>query len=93
MKSTHGLLTLNKSETKFAKVMFSQVCVCPLGGGGIRAGREACMAGGCALWGACVAWGHAWWGACMVGGMHGRRECMHGKGACLAGGMHATHTP
>ena len=63
-------------QTKFAKVMFLQVSVCPRGKGAcVVAGRGACVvAGG----GACVVagGGHAWllggvcvcWGACMVVG-------------------------
>ena len=48
-------------QTKFAKVMFLQVCVCPQWGRGRAWG--ACMAGG-----ACMARGHAWQGACMARG-------------------------
>ena len=80
-------------QTKFAKVMFSQVSVCP---------RGVCMAGGHAWQGACMAgsvcgsrhaWqeGHAWQAS-----MHGRGHvwwvrrcpwqevCMTG-GVCMAG--------
>ena len=67
---------------KFAKVMFSQVSVCPWGWGVCMAGG-ACMAGGGvhgrghALQGeACIAGG-----ACMAGGMHGRGVCV----ACPTG--------
>ena len=60
-----------RPQTKFAKVMFLQVSVCPCGG--------VCMVtrGG----------GHAWlvWGECMVapGGMHG---CLGGHAWLLPGG-------
>ena len=64
-----------RPQTKFAKIMFSQVSVCPQWGGGHAwqrgvHGREdmhgegVCMAGG---------------GACMAGGMCGRGTCM----ACM----------
>ena len=58
-------------QTKFAKVMFSQVSVCPQGRGGMH-GR-----GG-------VVGGHAWEGRAWQVGMHGRG--VHGRGACVAGG-------
>ena len=83
-------------QTKFAKVMFLQVSVCPQGGGVAFMARGhmwqgACMVGGVCggggvcvvVGGACVAGGNAWRGACMVG-----RVCMaggvHGRGACVA---------
>ena len=86
-----------RPQTKFAKVMFSQVSVCLSTGGpcmaGGMCGREACMAGGHAWQGEHAWWGgmhgrwHAWWR-----GMHGGRgECV--VGACMAGGMHGTHMP
>ena len=59
-----------RPQTKFAKVMFSRVSVCPLGGG--MRGR------GYAWPGACMA------GGCMIGGMHGRGHVW--QGACIAGG-------
>ena len=81
-----------RPQTKFAKVTFSYVSVCP---------RKACMAWGHAWW------GHAWWGACMAGevymaGGHVWRDGMHGRGGgafngrghawwwgvCMAGGIH-----
>ena len=55
-------------QTKFAKVMFLQVSVCPKG---------VCMAGGmygrgvCMVRGVCGG-GHAWQGVCVRWGMHGR---------------------
>ena len=89
---------LYRPQTKFAKVIFSQVSVCSQGGGvhgkgvcmaGGMCGRGACMAGGCACqgcmhgWGVCMSGGHAWQGACMTGGMHG-------TGVCVAGGVWLT---
>ena len=59
-------------QTKFAKVMFLRVSVCPRGH---MHGREGMHGGG----GACVA-GDVW-GTCMVGAMCGR-----GEGVCMAGG-------
>ena len=77
-------------QTKFAKVMFLQVSVCPQRGGGGVHGKGAYVARGMhgggvcvVVGGACVAGGNAWRGACMVG-----RVCMaggvHGRGACVA---------
>ena len=67
-----------RPQTKFAKVMFSQVSVCPPWGGG-GCGRGACMA---------VVGGHAWhrgvwqWGmACVT-----RGACMDGRGCVWWGG-------
>ena len=72
-----------RAQTKFAKVMFLQVSVCPWGG--------ACVAGGMHGGGA-HGGGHAWQGACMAGegcawwgGMHGRGGAAW-RGACVAGG-------
>ena len=58
-------------QTKFAKVMFSQVSVCMCGKGGMHgwggmAGGGMCGRGGMCGKGACVARG------CVAGGMHGR---------------------
>ena len=74
-------------QTKFVKVMFSQVCVCPQG---------------CAwLWGVCMAaggrgvgvvkGGHAWWrGACVVKrGMHGKGGHAWQRGGMCGEGGHA----
>ena len=91
-----------RPQTKFAKVMFLQMSVCPQRG---RAWLGACMVlgGHVWLWGACmVAGGHAWllggvcgcWGACMVvgghvwlqGGMHGCGGCVVAGGMCGEGG-------
>ena len=67
-------------QTKFAKVMFLQVSVCPQGG--VRDGG-ACMAG---------RGGHAWLGACVTGGVHGRGACVeggvHDRGCVCGGGGH-----
>ena len=76
------------SQTKFAKVMFLQVSVCPQGacmvGGGVH-GRGACMAGGHAWQGGMHGRGHPWQGE----GMHGRGHVWQGvciaEGACMAG--------
>ena len=58
-------------QTKFAKVMFLQVSVCPRG--------VACVVGGVHGRRACVAGGHAW-----QGGVCGRGACV--VGTCMAGG-------
>ena len=70
-----------RPQTKFAKVMFLQVSVCPQGGHAWLWG--ACMVAGegaCVVLGGmhgCGGGGHVWlWGACMVvgeGDMHGMR--------------------
>ena len=78
-----------RPQTKFAKVMFLQLSVCPQKEGGVAGGR-ACM----------VDEGHAWWmrGMCgrghawQVGGVHGRGACVTG-GCAWQGGMHGKHTP
>ena len=87
-------------QTKFAKVMFLQVSVCPQGEGGMRGwqggacvvAKGACMVVGGG--GACVVArgrlrgcrGHVWlqWGTCMVVG----GVCGCGGHAWLQGGMH-----
>ena len=64
-----------RPQTKFAKVMFLQVSVCPQGG--MR---------GCS-WGVGCAWllpgGHAW---LLWGGMHGEGGCAWWRVACVAKG-------
>ena len=86
----------DRPQTKFAKVMFLQVSVCPQGG------RRACVAGGVhgsgGVHGRGVhGWGHVWQRvACMAGrvrgggGVHGRGAFvvwgMRDRGACMAGG-------
>ena len=86
-----------RPQTKFLKVMFLQVSVCPQGG--LHGCQGVCVVAGgiCGcrgVGGMCgCCWGHAWLlGACMVargwhvwllGGMHG---CL---GACMAPGGHA----
>ena len=70
-----------RPQTKFAKVMFSQVSVCPQGGG--RVWQEGGMHGG----------GMRGRGACMAEGMYGWGEGVCGRGACVvwgcvAGGVH-----
>ena len=52
-----------RPQTKFAKVVFLHVSVCPQGG---MHGRGACMAGIVCVVGVCMAWG-----ACIAGGMNG----------------------
>ena len=76
-----------RPQRKFAKVMFLQVSVCPLGG----VAGKVCMAGGVSGREPCVARGHAWWGHAWQGGMNGRGMC--GRGTCVVGGVHAMHTP
>ena len=86
MVSCHSteMLSCCHLQTKFAKVMLSQVSVCPQGG----------------VWqGVFVAGGHAWRGVCVAvdvygrgggGGMHGRERAWQGhawQGACMAGKM------
>ena len=61
-----------RPQTKFAKVMFLQVSVCPrVGGGGAWQGG-VCGGGGMHSRGVCVARGAGvaggWWGVCMAGG-------------------------
>ena len=87
-----------RPQTKFAKVMFLQVCVCPHGGG-------ACVVAGGHVWlpgGACVVaggvhgcWGCAWLqgvyvvarGVCMVAGGHAWLQgCAWLQGACMVAG-------
>ena len=53
--------------TKFAKVMFLQVSVCPQGGG-VHGGGRVCVAGGHAWQGCVHGRGCAWQGACTAGG-------------------------
>ena len=74
-----------RPQTKFAKVMFLQVSVCPQSGGG------ACVAGGHAWQWACVAGGACMVGGCAwQGGMHGGGHAwqgwqgVHGRGAYVA---------
>ena len=85
-------------QTKFAKVMFSQVSVFPGGGVHVRDmhGRELCMVGGHAWQGACVAGGMCDEVACTVRSIHGGGMCGGGhalqgahawQGACMAGEM------
>ena len=86
-----------RPQTKFAKVMFSQVSVCPRVGHvhdrmGV-CGRGACMAGGHAWQGVCVAGRHGRRGMCggghvLWGGGHVWQGDMYGGVACIAGGMH-----
>ena len=88
----HKLLatTFYRPQTKFAKVIFLQVSVCPRGGGGMRGCRGAvhgCVAGGGAfdcLLGVGV-------GACVVaGGVRGCGGTCMGAGGCawVPGGVH-----
>ena len=86
------MLHYYRPQTKFAKVMFLQVSVCPHRGVGV-----VCMffLGGCMVLFGGHAWfylgGHAWFylGGCVVlfGGMHG---FIWGGGMCgfIWGGMH-----
>ena len=76
-----------RPQTKFAKVMFLQVSVCPRGGSMRGCSEGACVVAG----GACVVapGGCAW---LLQGGMHGcsRGACMVALGACMVapgGGM------
>ena len=75
-----------RPQTKFAKVMFLQVCVCPRGGRAcFLGGGHACFPGVCGCRGGMCGWGCAWlWGACMVAG--GVSGC---RGACMVVGGHA----
>ena len=83
-------LNFYRPQTKFAKVMFLQVSVCPQGG-------HVWWWGGHAWW-----WGGMWWGACMVGGacmvvggcvwwrgMHGGGGMCGGGGVCVVAEGHA----
>ena len=85
------LLSVNRTgyrpQTKFAKVMFLQVSVCPQWGGRHCHACPPCHAHPPADTTA-MAWGRTWQGACMAGGvfggMHGR-GCAWQRGACMAG--------
>ena len=86
-----------RPQTKFAKVMFLQVSVCPHVGACMVAPGGACMValGGHAwfLWGGCSG-GHAWLlgGVCMVALVRGMRGCCGGAHVWLllgGGAMHA----
>ena len=69
-----------RPQTKFAKVMFLQVSVCPQREG-VPGGVCVCVCGGGVRGrGACMAEGHVWQGG------------VCGKGGC-GGGMHGTHVP
>ena len=82
----HG--DIYRPQTKFAKVMFLQVSVCPWGGvGGCSGGHVWLLLGGHAwlLWGGMhgCSGGHAW---LLLGGVHGcSRGGMRG---CSGRGMH-----
>ena len=72
-----------RPQTKFAKVMFSQVSVCPQGEGAcmveghaLKRVRVACMVGGMCGRGACVVGACIAWGMC-ARGMHGRGHAWH----------------
>ena len=77
-----------RPQTKFAKVMLSQVSVCPQGRG--HAWQRVCVAGGMLGRGVCVG-GYAWQGVCMAvgcawqGDIHGSRVCV-GRGDLHGGG-------
>ena len=77
-------------QTKFPKVMFLHMSVCPHEG---HAWQGASVVGG-AWQGDMGGRGHAWQeGACMAGGGCAWQGGMHGRGcawqgACVAGGMH-----
>ena len=100
------LISNYRPQTKFAKVMFLQVSVCPQGcvwqGGGHAWLWGACMVVGGGVHGCrghAWLWGHVWLGGmcsyrgvCMVaGGMHGCRVGMcGGRGACVVSGGHVS---
>ena len=70
-----SLTTCNyRPQTKFAKVMFLQVSVCPHGGG-----VHGCSRGGGCVW--LLPGGFVWllWGACVVA----RGACVVAVGACV----------
>ena len=71
----HRIMPYHRPQTKFAKVMFLQVSVCPQ--------RGACVAGGHAWWGVCMVGGmHGRGEVCVAGG-----ACM--AGGCAWQGGHA----
>ena len=85
--------TYYRPQTKFAKVMFLQVCVYPQrgaciaggvcgGGGGMHGGEGGAWQGAVRGVGGMHGGGHVWWGACMVGGCVAGG--VHGRGACVA---------
>ena len=96
-----SIYTYYRPQTKFAKVMFLQVSVCPQGGhvwllwGGMCgcSGGDVWWRGGCAWWkgGVCGEEGRAWCrGAFMVkGGMHGEGGHVWWRGAYLVKEGHA----
>ena len=74
VSASGGYVSCYRPQTKFAKVMFLQVSVCPWGGmhGCSQGGHVWLLLGGHAwlLWGGMsgCSWGGAWllWGACVV---------------------------
>ena len=58
-------------QTKFVKVMFLQVCVCPHGGVVVVVGGGCAWRGG----GTCVAGGHVWIGVHGSWGVHAMHAC------------------
>ena len=87
-----------RPQTKFGKVMFSQVSVCPHKGCAWWWGhvwQEVCMEGmygwGGHVWRECV-WqcGCAWWRGAWVAGVVWQGACMAGEMATAAGGKHPT---
>ena len=84
-----GMQSCYHLQTKFAKVMFLQVSVCPQGGGGMR-GWRGCM---CGCQGACMVVG-GWGMRGYQGGLCGCRGhvwlwgCVWLRGACMVAGGH-----
>ena len=90
-----GACNFYRPQTKFAKVMFSQVSVCPRGGGmhgGACVAWGACMAGcmcdgrACVMGEVCMAVGTCMVGACVAGEGHASLRGHVWQGACMAGG-------
>ena len=86
-------ISFYRPQTKFAKVMFLQVSVCPQGGGcawqGMCVAGCVCGRGVCVVGGACMAGGACVVGTCMAGVCLPRG--VHGRGCAWWGGGHAWH--
>ena len=84
--------TYYRPQTKFAKVMFLQVSLCPQGGACVAKGGGMCGKGGVHGKG-----GHAWWRGCVwqrghvswKGGVHSKGGCVCQRGHAWQRGVHS----